>query len=147
MMVDDSPACSTVETLQPNSSSNLTHAAVPTVSSTQWTAELEQLMEEDREYFLHHPSQDYFVRPIAPVEILEAQAMGRKVSEHTLMLVGEIAPGCRTRLAFVPGKTPPIAEFKALKHQTRQGLGLREIHPRKLFKTANRARPKPNGFG
>jgi hypothetical protein len=125
----------------------LPQPADATRPTSEWAEALEQVMQQDREVLQKCLTQDYFLRPITPAEIQEAKATGRHLPEDALMLVGEIAPGCRTRLAFTPDEMPPIAEFKALQQQTRQQLGI-TVNPQKvLIQNSNLARPKPKGFG
>jgi hypothetical protein len=73
--------------------------------------QLEQVMEDDREFFQQHPDQDSYLRPIMPVEIAEAQAMGKVVTAENWMLVGLLDVGMRCRLLVPKGVAPPIAEF------------------------------------
>jgi hypothetical protein len=67
----------------------------------QWTEQLEQVMQQDRNFFLQHPETDYYVRPITPAEVREGQSMGKAVDAIARVLVGEVA---LPRLAFWSGR-------------------------------------------
>jgi hypothetical protein len=94
--------------------------ACPRLSEAE-QAELEAVMEGDRLSFRHHPDQNYYVRPITPIEILEGRSQGKAMSEKFQVLVGKVAPGTRLRLQFL-GESPPVEDFKQAKQQIRKTM-------------------------
>lgn len=69
--------------------------------------QLDQVLQRDRAFFLQQPDQDYYVRPITPLEVLEGQALGKAVHEQARGLVGEVVPGSRIRLTILADLPPP----------------------------------------
>jgi hypothetical protein len=98
-------------------------------------------MEGDRLFFQQHPGQDHYVRPIAPIEILEGRSQGKAMSEEFQVLVGEIEPGTRLRLQFL-GESPPLEDFQQAKRQIKRNL---QNAPKSLKKAKKRTTGK--GFG
>jgi hypothetical protein len=115
--------------------------ACPRLSEAE-QAELEAVMEGDRLFFQEHPDQDYYVRPIAAIEILEGRSQGKVMREEFQVLVGEVAPGTRLRLQFL-GESPPVKEFKQAKHQIQKTL---KDTPEPLKKKGKK-RAAGKGFG
>lgn len=85
--------------------------------------QFEQVMQRDREFFLQHPDQDYYVRPITLVEVLEGQVLGKEVHDNARVLVGEVVPGSRIRLTILDDLPPPVEEFRAMQQQLRHEMG------------------------
>lgn len=131
--------------LDPNSGSTLddTLAHLP----KEYEQQLEQVMQQDRDFFLQHPDCDYYVRPITPVEVIEGQAMGKSVNESARVLVGEVVPGSRIRLTILDDLPPPVEEFKALQQQMRKQMGGKSFSLKDRIKRNQKARPQPKGFG
>jgi len=109
--------------------------------------QLEQVMEKDRDFFRQHPEQDYYVRSITPVEILEGQALGKPVDDQARVLVGEVAPGSRVRLTILDDLPPPVEEFRKIQRQIRQEMGGKPPTLQEQIKPTQKCRPKPKGFG
>jgi hypothetical protein len=114
--------------------------------SPQWAEQLEQVMQQDRNFFLQHPETDYYVRPITPAEVMEGQSMGKVVDATARVLVGEVAPGSRVRLTILDD-LPPLDEFRALQQQLRQELGAKPATLRDRIKHNQKSRPRAQGFG
>jgi hypothetical protein len=108
--------------------------------------EFEAVMERDRQYFLQHPEQDHYFRPITAVEVVEAQLLGRDADQSTQMLVGEVAPGYRMRLAGKDGFPPELEEFRARRQRLRRELLIKPPTLRTRLASAQKRRPK-KGFG
>jgi hypothetical protein len=123
-----------------NSLAGFSSPACPRLSEAE-QAELEAVMEGDRLFFLDHPDQDFYVRPIAPIEILEGRSQGTAMREEFQVLVGEVAPGTRLRLQFL-GDVPPLEDFKLAKRQIMKTM---KDAPQALQKGKKRAAGK--GFG
>jgi len=119
------------------------HASLP----PDLAAQLEQVMQRDREFFLQHPECDYYVRSITPVEILEGQALGKETHEQARVLVGEVVPGSRVRLTILDDLPPPIEEFKALQQQMRQEMGAKAPTLKDRIQHNQKPRSKAKGFG
>jgi hypothetical protein len=115
--------------------------------SEEWAAQLEQVMEGDREFFLQHPERDYYVRPITPVEVVEGQQLGKAVTTDAFVLVGEIAPGSRVRLTILDGGPPPVEEFKRIQKQVRREMGVKSLGFKERLKQSNKSRSRAKGFG
>jgi len=113
----------------------------------QWAEQLEQVMQQDRNFFLQHPETDYYVRPITPAEVMEGQSMGKVVNATARVLVGEVAPGSRVRLTILDDLPPPLDEFRALQQQLRQELGAKPASLRDRLKYNQKSRPRAQGFG
>jgi hypothetical protein len=113
----------------------------------QWAEQLEQVMQQDRNFFLQHPETDYYVRPITPAEVREGQSMGKVVDATARVLVGEVAPGSRVRLTILDDLPPPLDEFRALQQQLRQELGAKPATLRERIKYNQKPRPRAQGFG
>ncbi len=62
--------------------------------------QLAQLMSHDAQYFVQHPTAEYYIREIASIEHWEAQANSRILPTGSKMLVYQIAPGLRIRKPF-----------------------------------------------
>jgi hypothetical protein len=107
----------------------------------------EQVMNQDRNFFLQHPDQDYYIRPITPVEVAEGQAIGKEVTERSIVLVGEVVPGSRVRLTVGEGEPLPIEEFKTIQYQMRRELGAKPPSITDRLKLKGKARSKAKGFG
>lgn len=109
--------------------------------------QFEQVMQRDRTFFLQHPDQDYYVRPITPVEILEGQALGKEVHEQARVLVGEVVPGSRIRLTILDDLPPPVEEFRAIQQQLRHEMGVKAPTLKDRIQHNQKSRPKAKGFG
>jgi hypothetical protein len=107
--------------------------------SEEWSEQFEQVMQRDREFFLQHPDQDYYLRPITPVEVREGQSLGKEVTLEAQVLVGEVVPGSRIRLTMMEGGSPPVEEFRRIQKQMHQQMG---TPPKRRA-----ARPPAKGFG
>ena len=131
--------------LDPHSGSTLdnTRAHLP----KEYAEQLEQIMQQDRDFFLQHPDCDYYVRPITPVEVLEGRTMGKLVHESARVLVGEVVPGSRIRLTVLDDLPPPVAEFKSLQQQMREQMGGKPSSLKDRIQRHQKARPQPKGFG
>jgi hypothetical protein len=119
------------------------HAQLP----PEWTDQLEQVMQQDRNFFLQHPETDYYVRNITPAEVIEGQSMGKVVDATARVLVGEVAPGSRVRLTILDDLPPPLDEFRALQQQLRQELRAKPATLKERIKHNQKSRPKAQGFG
>ena len=113
----------------------------------EWAEQLEQVMQQDRDFFLRHPETDYYVRPITPAEVVEGQSMGKVVEATARVLVGEVAPGSRVRLTILDELPPPIDEFRAMKQKLRQELGAKPATLKDRIKYNQKSRPRAQGFG
>ncbi len=109
--------------------------------------QLDQVMQRDRAFFLQHPDQDYYVRPITPVEVLEGQALGKVVHEQAWVLVGEVVPGSRIRLTILDDLPPPVEEFRAIQQQLRHEMGAKAPTLKDRIQHNQKSRPKAKGFG
>lgn len=122
-----------------NSSSGSTPPSAALPLSEEWSEQFEQVMQADRDFFLQHPDQDYYLRPITPVEVREGQSLGKEVTLDAQVLVGEVVPGSRIRLTIMDGGPPPVEEFRRIQTQMHQQMGT----PAKR----SAARPPAKGFG
>lgn len=111
------------------------------------TEALEQVMQADRDFFRQNPDCDYYVRPIAAVEVTESSLMGNPVSDAAMVLVGEVSPGNRVRLKYDDGGVPPIAAFKNIQQRLRRERGLKPPGLKERLKLSGKGRPKRKGFG
>ncbi len=130
----------------PSSSQAASQKNRPTLSP-EWAAQLEAVMQGDRDFFVQHPERDYYVRPITPVEVMEGRAMGRQVDETAEMLVGEVVPGSRVRLTIVSDLDSTIAEFRTIQQQLRREVGGQPATLKDRIKQGQKVRPKAKGFG
>jgi hypothetical protein len=124
-----------------NSLAGFNSLACPRFSEAE-QAELEAVMEGDRQFFLDHPEQDYYVRPITPIELLEGRSQGKAMREDFRVLVGEVAPGARLRLQFL-GESLPVEDFKQAKRQIQKTM---KDAP-DAFKKKGKKRAAGKGFG
>lgn len=62
--------------------------------------QLSQLMQRDSNYFKQHPTAEYYIRTLDPIEHQEAQALGKSIAPNSKMLVYQIAPATRLRQSF-----------------------------------------------
>ena len=108
---------------------------------------LEQVMQADRDFFRQNPDCDYYVRPIAAVELTESSLTGNPVSEAAMVLVGEVSPGNRIRLKYDDGGAPPVALFKNIQQRLRKESGLKPTGFKDRLKAASKGRFKGKGFG
>lgn len=131
--------------IDPNPGS--TQASLKSRVPEEWVEQLEQVMQQDRDFFLQHPDRDYYIRPITPVELVEGKAMGKAPLPQAFVLVGQIAPGSRIRLVFEDERLPPIEEFKQVQQQIRKNLSLTSPTLKTELKQQSKARPKAKGFG
>jgi hypothetical protein len=123
-----------------NSSSGSTPPSTDTPHlSEEWSEQFEQVMQADRDFFLQYPEQEYYLRPITPVEVREGQSLGNAVTLDAQVLVGEVIPGSRIRLTIMDGGPPPMTEFRLMQKQMRQQMGM---PPKRAA-----ARPPAKGFG
>jgi hypothetical protein len=113
----------------------------------QWAEQLEQVMQQDRDFFLQHPECDYYVRPIAPVEVVEGQSLGKVVDENARVLVGEVVPGSRVRLTILDDLPPPVEEFRDIQQQLRKQMGSKAASLKHRLKHSQKLRPQSKGFG
>jgi hypothetical protein len=109
--------------------------------------QLDQVMQRDRAFFLQHPDQDYYVRPITPVEVLEGQALGKEVHDNARVLVGEVVPGSRIRLTILDDLPPPVEEFRTIQQQLRHEMRAKAPTLKDRIQYNQKARPKAKGFG
>lgn len=135
------------QTLLLDPDTGLSHDVSSASLASESAAELEQVMQRDRDFFLQHPECDYYVRPITPVEIREGQALGKDVDESACVLVGEVVPGNRIRLTCIDGLPPPVEEFRASQQRLRKELGEKTATLKDRLKYNQKARPKAKGFG
>ncbi|MBE9182447.1 hypothetical protein IQ268_28260 [Oculatella sp. LEGE 06141] len=119
------------------------HAKLP----SEWAEQLEEVMQRDRDFFRQHPEQDYYIRAITPVEVLEGQAMGKVVGEDARVLVGEVIPGNRIRMTILDDLPPPVEEFRAMQQHFRQKLGGKTQALKGRGNPNKKKRPKAKGFG
>jgi hypothetical protein len=134
-------------TLLLNSPADSANSAIFSTASEELAEQLEQVMQQDRDFFLHHPEQDYYVRPITPVEVAEGRSLGKAVTPEALVLVGEIAPGSRIRLTILDGGEAPVKEFKTMQKQMRKEMGIKAIDLKDKLRKQQKQRPKGKGFG
>jgi hypothetical protein len=113
----------------------------------EWSEQLEQVMQRDRDFFLQHPECDYYVRPITAVEVLEGQSLGKTVDESARVLVGEVMPGSRIRLTVLDDLPPPVEDFKLMQQQIRKQMGSRSPSLKDRIKNSQKPRSHPKGFG
>lgn len=104
--------------------------------------QLEQVVAQDRIFFEQHPEEQYYLRPISSIEILEAQAMRTSLDADTWMFVGYLGDGARFRRAFPKGEVPPIQEFDQVREEVLQH---RQGQPKQ--NAAASIRRKAKGFG
>lgn len=135
------------QTQQVHFSSDTSYTTTALASDEAWAEELELITQKDRDFFLQNPTERFYIRSITPVEILEARAVGRFLDANGFMLVGEVTPGCRTRLFFDKDETPPLSQFREMKKQFQQTFDKKTNRPQEQFKSVSKARPKANGFG
>jgi len=134
-------------TLLLDSESGSTPQAPRAHLAPEWAAQLEQVMQRDREFFRQHPDRDYYVRPITQVEILEGQALGKEVDDQAQVLVGEVVSGSRVRLTILDDQPLPVEEFRAIQQQLRQQMGVKTTRLKDRIQDHQKSRPKAKGFG
>ena len=81
------------------------------------TGNIQVVKDRDASYFKIYSKREYYIRKIDPIEVEEGLTMGQNVNLDAFVLVGQMAPGVRTRLIFTDRDNPPIAEFTIQKSQ------------------------------
>ena len=81
------------------------------------TGNIQVVKDRDASYFKIYSKREYYIRKIDPIEVEEGLNMGQNVNSDAFVLVGQMAPGVRTRLIFTDRDNPPIAEFTIQKSQ------------------------------
>lgn len=81
------------------------------------TGNIQVVKDRDANYFNIYRKREYYIRKIDPIEVEEGLALGQDVNLDAFVLVGQMAPGARTRLVFTDRDNPPIVEFMLKKSQ------------------------------
>jgi hypothetical protein len=101
---------------------------------------LEADSQQDREYFLRHPSQKHYLRPVSQAERVDAASQGKTIEPNAQMLVYKVDEATRFRLVVDSETSLDEALSKAR-------ATISEIDSRLAAKNKKgQKRPKAKGF-